>query len=232
MKMKPLFFIILFISLSFLFSCKKNSQEIKILKKELKKCQNNLNDSLLKTTNNSLYEKNIQAITPFTITSETNRILKRRGYTNNLSIVFNINESYFSFDNKTITVKTPVSSNDFEHISTYDISFDDKKAILYVISNKKVTGILSEEMKYISNHTFSFNDVKKLDGTTFELEKSDSLFVAVLNDHFGAYSRNDIITTVKSFAKEYKTTGTIQCKDYKVFFPEPKEACGGVIIDL
>lgn len=158
--------------------------------------------------------------------------LIRKGYKNNLQIISKEGESSFDAKSKMITIKTPVFSDDYKFTKAYNISNGTNKAILYVITNEKTNEILHRKMNYLSNHIFSFTEIQNLSGAQFDLKDNEKLFVAVLNDVFKDYSSRQVKELINEFKKEYETTGTIDCKKYKILAPEPKEACGGVIIDL
>ncbi len=174
-------------------------------------------------------------ISPFRIDKVNHNDLVIKGYKNNIHIVGRRGESSFNSVNKTITVKAPLHQNNFTHLKTFDISSGNNKAILYVITNNTPDEILDQNMEYLSNHTFSYNDVENLyGGTNFILKKDEKLFVAVLNDEFNLYSRVNRKKIIDEFKEEYKLSRTIDCKKYKstILDDEPKEACGGVIVDL
>ncbi len=174
-------------------------------------------------------------IAPFRIDKVNHNDLTNRGYKNNLHIVGSRGESSFNSLNKTITVKVPLHKNNFTHLKAFDISSGNNKAILYVVTNNTPDEILDKNIEYLSSHTFSYNDVENLyGGTSFILKKDEKLFVAILNDEFNLYSRSNRKKIIDEFKEEYKLSRTIDCKKYKstILDDEPKEACGGVIVDL
>ncbi|WP_452221140.1 hypothetical protein [Lacinutrix salivirga] len=148
-------------------------------------------------------------------------------YNNNLEIL----KEDSDYDDNSIYLKIPVPNQNFVHVETIDVSSNSISAIVYVISDNTRNSALNKPIVEVYKDTLKIDSVlgsKKILG--------NELVVFVVNDHPEDFKtiKDEFVTAKK--AQIAANNMLIECgiisltKSNNNEFPEPKEACGGVIV--